>query len=99
MPNVCGAPGDISLLILCQLKLMMVREETAEAEGPCNYYFLEPSEVQDPLQSLPTSTWRLTLSHCAVLPPAEWEVFFWNLKWEKVQSFSTHSLTLKRVGN
>lgn len=49
MPNVCGAPGDISLLILCQLKLMMVREETAEAEGPCNYYFLEPSEVQDPL--------------------------------------------------
>lgn len=34
---------------LCQLKLMMVREETAEAEGPCNYYFLEPSEVQDPL--------------------------------------------------
>lgn len=49
MPNVCGAPGDIFLLILCQLKLMMVREETAEAEGPCNYYFLQPSKVQDPL--------------------------------------------------
>lgn len=41
--------GIFFSLSQCQLKLMIVREKMVEAEGPCNYYFLEPNEVQDPL--------------------------------------------------
>lgn len=48
--------GTFFYLLSCQLQLMMVREKMAKAESPCNYYFLEPSEVQDPFYSLPTST-------------------------------------------
>lgn len=52
-------------------------------------FFLEPSEVQGPLHSLPTFIWKLTLSHYVMLLPAECKLFFWNQK-EKNSSYFPH---------
>lgn len=69
---------------------MIVRGKLVKSEGPCNYFFFEPSEVQ--VLSLPTSTRHLTLSHYVMLLSGERQIFLESERRKKsIVTFRTFS--------